>query len=62
MTASSVPEDRLSQLIDSLISGFQVLLSTLSAHVDNEKVLRERIEFAADEVSAIVPFLHIPSS
>jgi hypothetical protein len=51
MHASSSPEERLSQLVDGLISGFEELLSTLRSHVENEKALQERIEFAADEVS-----------
>lgn len=51
MNASSSSKDHSSPLIDSLVSGFETLLTTVRAHIDNEKVLRERLDFAANEVS-----------
>jgi hypothetical protein len=50
MTASS-PEDALSLLIDSLVTGFETLLSHVRENLENEKLLRDRLEFAANEVS-----------
>jgi hypothetical protein len=51
MNASPDPEDRLSHLVESLITGFEELLSIVRVQVDSEKALREKIEFAANEVS-----------
>ncbi|KAK7894688.1 hypothetical protein LTR67_005427 [Exophiala xenobiotica] len=49
MNASPDPEDRLSHLVESLITGFEELLSIVRVQVDSEKALREKIEFAANE-------------
>lgn len=60
MHAPSPSDDRLSCLIDSLIAGFEELLTCVRAQVANEKLLRERIEFAANEVSAFA-LLSLPT-
>lgn len=50
MNASSPSEARLVAIVDSLTFGFQTLLSSLRAHRELEKTLRQRLEFAANEV------------
>lgn len=50
MTASPISDDRLPAVVDSLTSGFQSLLTSLRAHRALEKTLRQRLEFAANEV------------
>lgn len=51
MVASPDSEDRLPHLVESLISGFEELRSIVRIQFDSEKALREKIEFAANEVS-----------
>ena len=41
-------------MINSLASGFEALLSTVRESIENEKVLRDRLDFAANEVSPIL--------
>ncbi|KIW72926.1 hypothetical protein PV04_01085 [Phialophora macrospora] len=53
MTASS-PEDALSLLIDSLVIGFETLLSHVRENLKNEKLLRDRLEFAANEYQRLL--------
>ena len=50
MTSNSTDKD-LPQLVDDLVAGFETLLSTVGEHIENEKALRDRLEFAANEVS-----------
>ncbi|KIW90304.1 uncharacterized protein Z519_08948 [Cladophialophora bantiana CBS 173.52] len=54
MNVPPPPDASQSALIDSLISGFDALLSTVRAHIENEKALRERLEFAANEYEKIL--------
>jgi hypothetical protein len=51
MTATSADESP-SLLVDTLISGFETLLVTLRQTSVNERALRERLDFAANEVSS----------
>lgn len=51
MSASQSPEARLTHLVEALISGFEELFTLVRGQVDNEKALRDRVEFAANEVS-----------
>lgn len=43
-------EDHLAPLIQSLVLGFETLLKTVHDQRQKEKVLRERLDFAANEV------------
>ncbi|OAP59582.1 hypothetical protein AYL99_06880 [Fonsecaea erecta] len=51
---ASPPDISESAIIDALISGFDALLSTVRAHIKNEKALRERLEFAANEYEKVL--------
>ncbi|KIW35537.1 uncharacterized protein PV07_02227 [Cladophialophora immunda] len=48
------PDASQSAIIDTLISGFDALLSTVRAHIENEKALRERLDFAASEYEKVL--------
>ncbi|KIW77800.1 hypothetical protein Z517_07633 [Fonsecaea pedrosoi CBS 271.37] len=47
-------DPNLSAIIDALISGFDALLSGVRAHIENEKALKERLEFAANEYDKVL--------
>ncbi|KIV80769.1 hypothetical protein PV11_08247 [Exophiala sideris] len=49
MNAPSVPENRLFDLVDSLIAGFEDLVTVISLQAENEKTLKAKIELAANE-------------
>ena len=51
MNLSPSPETRLPPFVESLIAGFETLLTGIRVHIDEGKVLRERLEHAANEVS-----------
>ncbi|KAJ9609069.1 hypothetical protein H2200_006840 [Cladophialophora chaetospira] len=53
MTAPAT-EDALPLLIDSLVSGFEALLTTVRENIENEKVLRDRLDFAANEYQKLL--------
>jgi len=58
MNLSHPYEERLSHLAESLIPGFEVLLTGIRIHIDDGKLLRERLEHAANEVSKpALPFI-----
>ena len=50
MNASSHPDNRLFDLVDSLIAGFEELVSVVSLQTETEKTLKARIDLAANEV------------
>lgn len=50
MNASLESADRLLDLVDCLIAGFEELVSLVSFQAENEKTLKSRIELAANEV------------
>lgn len=60
MTTPSPPEARLPAIVDSLTTGFQTLLTSLRAHRELEKILRQRLEFAANEVCILSSFVLLP--
>ncbi|KIW15433.1 hypothetical protein PV08_05479 [Exophiala spinifera] len=54
MSVSQSPEARLTHLVEPLISGFEELLAIVRGQVDNEKTLRDRVEFAANEYERLL--------
>jgi hypothetical protein len=60
MSVSLPDDERLSNLIDSLTSGFEALFEAVRDHNETAKAFKQRLDFAADEVRwSASPFVYL---